>query len=150
MSKNNFEITYEKFECNDDNINLDTGYYRGRTINRIPDGEGTMEYKCGYDGQFYSKYVGSWKNGKKDGYGIMYYENGERYEGKWKDDKKFLAGTYYYKNGTEKKCYYENGKDIIAKIEKDIAKSGKLLKELDEFIEKNKKGFDEIIKKYNK
>ncbi|MBR4805176.1 MAG: hypothetical protein IK042_01580, partial [Bacteroidales bacterium] len=79
-------------------------------------------------------YKGSWKKNEFDGYGILYYENGNKeYEGKWKNDLSCGEGTTYYKNGnkewegtfviiTDKNgeensvldgfavCYYESGK----------------------------------------
>ena len=30
---------------------------------------------------FYFRYIGQWKDGKRDGYGIFYYANGSKYEG---------------------------------------------------------------------
>ena len=38
------------------------------------DGEGMYFWKDG------RKYVGDWKNGIKEGKGILYYNNGDRYE----------------------------------------------------------------------
>ena len=38
---------------------------------------GTEEYENG-------RYFGELKNGKKDGKGVYYYNNGDRYEGNWK------------------------------------------------------------------
>ena len=32
------------------------------------------------------KYDGEWKNGKREGHGVMEYINGSTYNGKWKDD----------------------------------------------------------------
>ena len=34
------------------------------------------------------KYEGEWKNGLKEGKGIMYYNDGRRYKGDWKNDLK--------------------------------------------------------------
>ena len=44
-------------------------------------------------------YEGSWKSGKKDGKGILQYENGDRYEGQMKDDKRDGAGVMHYAGG---------------------------------------------------
>lgn len=40
--------------------------------------------------KYYSngRYYGETKDGKRDGFGIFYYNNGQRYEGRWIDDKK--------------------------------------------------------------
>ena len=123
-------------QCDDMVVSLYEGEYRGATLDGLPNGEGN-------DGLFYEKYMGHWKNGKKDGHGVMYYTNGEKYEGNWKNDKKYGNGTHYYINGTKEEFCYDNGKDILAEDKK-------LLKEIDDFIDKNAKGFDQILKKYNK
>ena len=49
-------------------------------------------------------YVGDYKNGKKEGKGIEYYNRddqfkGERYEGDWKNGIQEGKGIYYYNNG---------------------------------------------------
>ena len=130
-------------QCDDMVVSLYEGEYRGATLDGLPNGEGIMKYKFGYDGLFYEKYIGHWKNGKKDGHGVMYYTNGEKHEGNRKNDKKHCNGTHYYINGTKEEFCYDNGKDILAE-------NKKLLKEMNDFIDKNAKGFEKILKKYNK
>lgn len=44
-------------------------------------------------------YVGDLKDGKKEGYGKMVYENGNIYEGEWKDDKRNGQGKFYTPKG---------------------------------------------------
>ncbi len=39
------------------------------------------------------------KNNIKEGYGILYYKNGERYEGDWKNDIREGYGIIYSSNG---------------------------------------------------
>ena len=55
--------------------------------------------KDGYGIVYYSngniEYQGQWKDNKKDGYGIFYYSNGEKYEGQWKDGKRVYS---FWKN----------------------------------------------------
>lgn len=47
-----------------------------------------------------SKYVGSFKDGKLQGYGIYTYSpSGDVYEGEWKADLKHGHGSYHYANG---------------------------------------------------
>lgn len=42
------------------------------------------------------RYYGEMNNDKRDGFGIFYYNNGQRYEGRWIDDKKVdLEGELY-------------------------------------------------------
>ena len=68
-------------------------------------GEGTMFYKPVIDKndknkKFYNEYVGQWKNNKREGEGIMMYNNGEDvYQGEWKNDKKDGNGKMTYANG---------------------------------------------------
>ena len=44
------------------------------------------------------KYVGSWKNGVRNGKGTTTYSSGTKYEGGWKDGGMW-NGTGYDKNG---------------------------------------------------
>ena len=53
------------------------------------------------------KYVGEYKNGKREGKGIFYYNNGNRYEGDFKNDKKEGKGKFYYNSGKWKGNRYE-------------------------------------------
>ena len=39
---------------------------------------------------------GRWKQGKKHGFGVYYYCNGDRYEGAWKKGSRHGMGSYYY------------------------------------------------------
>ncbi|MDC0202057.1 hypothetical protein OAJ56_02315, partial [Flavobacteriales bacterium] len=58
------------------------------------------------------KYVGEWKEGKKDGEGTYTYSNGDKYVGEWKGDEKHGEGTYTYDDGTIKKGLWENNEFI--------------------------------------
>ena len=40
-----------------------------------------------------------WKNDKREGRGIYYYNDGDRYEGEWKNDNMEGKGIFSYKNG---------------------------------------------------
>jgi hypothetical protein len=40
--------------------------------------------------------AGSWKAGKRDGFGTYNYPNGDIYRGIWADDKQDGDGTYYF------------------------------------------------------
>ena len=49
------------------------------------------------------KYEGVWKDGKPNGQGTKYYENGKKYyEGEWKNNLCHGFGTIYYENGNKK------------------------------------------------
>ena len=45
------------------------------------------------------KYVGSWKNGEKNGQGTYTWSDGSKYVGEFKDDKRNGQGTYTSHNG---------------------------------------------------
>ena len=45
------------------------------------------------------KYVGEWKDGKKNGQGTNTFPNGNKYEGEWKDGKQHGQGTYTQTDG---------------------------------------------------
>jgi hypothetical protein len=47
-------------------------------------------------------YQGNWKDNKKCGFGIQFFENGDKYEGEWLDNKKHGYGTYWVKNEKKK------------------------------------------------
>jgi len=46
-----------------------------------------------------STYEGEWKEGKKHGYGIYYYGEGDRYEGYWSEGNHHGKGKYIWDNG---------------------------------------------------
>ncbi len=54
-------------------------------------------------------YVGEFKNGKKDGIGTYYWNDGDKYTGGWKDGKIHGIGKYTYANGHEYWFLHENG-----------------------------------------
>ena len=56
--------------------------------------------------------LGDFRNGKPDGKGIEYYNNGDRYEGDFRNGKKEGKGIYYYNNGDRIIGDYYNGKPI--------------------------------------
>ena len=59
-------------------------------------GNGTMTWPDG------NKYVGEYKNGKRDGNGTYTAANGDRYVGEYTNDKKHGQGTDTNANGTIK------------------------------------------------
>ena len=64
---------------------------------------GTEEYENG-------RYFGELKEGKKDGKGVYYYNNGDRYEGNWKEGVREGKGIYYYSNGESYEGDFKNDK----------------------------------------
>ena len=82
--------------------------YEGDVENGVPNGLGIL---YDLDG---SKYVGSWKNGKKNGqgaftqYSSLIYPDGRKYVGEYKNGKEW-NGTYYDNYG-KKEYKLVNGK----------------------------------------
>ena len=88
--------------------NTGDGLYSGQVVDGIPSGRGKMVYDKGY------VYDGEWKNGLKNGQGIMDYTiahsayKGEIYEGGWVDGKRSGQGTLTYSNGQRYEGEWQN------------------------------------------
>ena len=76
--------------------------YKGEVENGVPNGLGFIIYpKRRYRGEEWYEiyqYVGSWKNGRYNGYGIERHYDGSREVGEWENGKEWNI-TYYYPNG---------------------------------------------------
>ena len=75
--------------------------YEGEVENGVPNGLGIMIFPKGIwkDHRGYKdKYVGSWKDGGYNGYGIERYYDGRWEVGEWKNGKEWNT-TYYTKKG---------------------------------------------------
>ena len=55
------------------------------------------------------KYVGEFKNGRKNGQGTFTYPEGQKYVGRWKDDKRNGQGTLTYPDGREYEGEFKSG-----------------------------------------
>ena len=44
--------------------------------------------------QYRNRYIGFWRNGKRNGLGMFVYSNGDIYLGEWRDGKKCGFGIY--------------------------------------------------------
>ncbi|KAL0488323.1 hypothetical protein AKO1_008762, partial [Acrasis kona] len=62
-----------------------------------------------YDVKSNFKYFGSFKDNKKEGFGVATFSNGDRYYGGWKDDYLNDFGTYLFKDGTIFQGTYKAG-----------------------------------------
>ena len=95
--------------------------YIGSFKNGLRNGHGTWIHPTG------DKYVGKFKDGIKRGKGTFIFANGEKYIGEFKRDKIHGFGTYYHKNGEkyigEFKDNKRHGQGYIT-IHKVIVKSG--------------------------
>ena len=58
------------------------------------------------------RYVGQVVNGKMEGKGIRYWNDGDRYEGDFKNDKFEGKGIYYYNNGDRQMGDWKDGEEI--------------------------------------
>ena len=78
------------------------------------------------------KYIGEYKNNKKEGYGKMYYSEGNKYEGEWKNNERegygilFVNGNIYYEGDWKNNysegygtIYFSNEMTYKGKIKKD-------------------------------
>jgi hypothetical protein len=95
------QITIREEETRNDKIEnqvkfFDNGRYEGDlTSDGRINGKGTFFFN---DGQ---KYVGEWVDYKKTGLGIWYHVNGDRYEGEFLNDLMHGKGAYYFKSGNK-------------------------------------------------
>ena len=78
-------------------------------------------------------YIGEFKEGYKNGYGIMSWPNGEKYEGSWSKDT-FKFGIYHWPNGNVYVGNFKNDSvngygsfysSLLGTIESGIWKDGK-------------------------
>ena len=80
--------------------------YIGQFVNGKREGYGIMYFSNG------GKYEGHWKKGLAEGKGIEYYQNGDRFEGGYHEDEEHGQGVYYFKNGDRIMGDYINGKKV--------------------------------------
>ncbi len=74
-------------------VNLADGRYEGNWENGKRNGHGTYFFNNG------NKYEGNWVNDKKNGHGTFYFNDGNKYEGNWENDKINGHGTIFFNNG---------------------------------------------------
>merc|ERR1711920_746063 len=86
--------------------NLDGSIYVGQWKNGFPDGHG--EWQGAIEGHSES-FIGEFKAGKKHGYGVYKFKNGDMYEGDWAYGKFQDRGKCIYANGDEFCGVWENG-----------------------------------------
>ena len=78
--------------------------YTGRWENNLQNGLGIhiwYDNKMSNNKFFRDRYVGEWKEGKRDGYGKFFYSNGSIYEGYWKNNKKEGFGILSFQDRTK-------------------------------------------------
>ena len=84
-------------------LNYSDGYYYGEVSNGEENGFGIFYWNSG------NRYEGDWLNGQMHGFGTMYYANGDKYEGYWKEHAKHGQGAYYYADGDTQFGYWSEG-----------------------------------------
>ena len=112
----------DTFEIKYPNGNIYKGSVKIRVIlgkiERIREGYGKMLYKNGtkFEGEYVNNkingfglftnkegrlvYEGYWKDGKREGIGIYYCEDGATYKGEWKDNIKSGIGVYSFSDNS--------------------------------------------------
>jgi len=56
------------------------------------------------------KYVGEYKDGKRNGQGTITWSDGNKYEGEWKDGEYHGQGTFSFDDGEEYVGIFKEGK----------------------------------------
>ena len=113
LCKCGFYSIYEKDFLNNNSISqmelkiYENGReYIGQFKNGKREGYGIMYFPDG------GRYEGNWENNLSHGKGIEYYQNGDRYEGNYFKDEEDGEGVYYYKNGDRIMGNYKNGNKV--------------------------------------
>ena len=88
-------------------INTNKGKYVGEWRDGKKQGQGTFTYGKGkWEGE---KYEGEFKDGYRHGQGIYTWSDGDKYVGEFKDDKPNGKGTYTWSDGRKYEGEFENG-----------------------------------------
>ena len=89
-------------------LKLEFGNYIGQVINGKAEGKGICNFFNG------DRYEGEWKDNKKEGKGVYYWNRspwkGDVFEGEWKNNKKEGKGIYYFSDGDFYEGNWKNGK----------------------------------------
>ena len=107
QSMDNFYVaTYQNDKINGEGVELYNeakAWYKG-AFNEEGKKEGTGMIVW-QDGK---RYIGDFANDVRDGYGIFQWPDGKRYEGQWKGDKRNGEGTMYWTDGTVSTGQWQN------------------------------------------
>ncbi len=68
------------------------------------------------------KYVGEWRDDKRNGQGTATYADGGKYVGEWRDNKRHGQGTYTYADGRIEEGIWKDGEFQYAQMESEERK----------------------------
>ncbi|MDC1061754.1 hypothetical protein OAQ23_03120 [Hellea sp.] len=97
--------------------------YVGEFKDNKRNGQGTFTYANG------DKYIGEFKDDNMHGQGILTYADGHKYIGKWKDNKINGQGTFTYANGDKYIGEWKDDNLINGQITKTYANGDKYVRE---------------------
>jgi len=72
------------------------GTYSGQWKNSVMDGKGSFEFKINDANTKRKHYEGFFKEGKRNGHGVMFYVDGSMYTGEWVDGKREGEGEFQF------------------------------------------------------
>ena len=110
---NNINQKFDQFIKNDNRKNSynTTSFYSDTAISPITTPSlDTFPYRQITKKYFNGTYVGEFKNGLREGKGVIYGDNGDRYEGEYKNDLKEGKGIYYFSDGAKYEGDFKNDK----------------------------------------
>lgn len=117
ITENNTEVTKQKV-TKDENTKLEEVLSLASADECIEgdceNGTGTYLYSTGVKSG--SKFTGEWKNGKRDGKGIIVTKDGSIFEGEFKNDKAIGKGTWSSPNGNKYKGEIKEDRFIFETI----------------------------------
>ncbi len=94
----------------------------GCTVGNCSDGWGIYEWKSGESSG--DKYVGEFKNGKREGVGVYTWHAGDKYVGYWANGVINGYGTQYYADGTKSSGLYKDATLVGTKFTTAVCLSG--------------------------
>ncbi len=60
------------------------------------------------------RYKGMFKDGQRQGYGMLHYATGAVYEGEWEAEQKHGQGVFLFEDGTVFKGHFEQDRPVLA------------------------------------
>jgi TonB family protein len=121
--------------------------WSGPCANQLAQGRGTLQWFR--SGLPTSRYEGEFRDGKRNGTGIVTYGNGMRFEGEYRDNRLNGSGTYTDSNGNRYAGEFRDGKPALTP--KACADSGGVVRRFfDQEIRGRKPAYPEEARKHNR